>query len=114
MGKLGKRLKRRANPVADISEKDQDKENDYYDEQEAFERDIQVTTATLERLLDDAELFNSKRCRNIRSLLHTLYEGSKGVCSISGRISNALREQRWKEAIYLLEEMRDRKQIPKL
>lgn len=97
MGKLGKRLKRKnLSPL----------------HEDSIDEDIQCTVATLNRLLDDQELFNSKQCRGIRSILHSLYDG-KGI-GLSGRISAALREGRWNEALYLLKEMRDRKQIPKL
>ncbi len=76
---------------------------------------LKITLQTLTELSRDELLFHSKECRPIRQLLFQLVDlkQNQGV-SLTQRISLALKDARWNEAIYLLSLMREKKQIPKL
>lgn len=83
--------------------------------EELTENELEITIKTLAKISRNEALFQSKECRPIRQLLFQLFDLKKAEgASLTMRISNALRDARWNEAIYLLACMREKEQIPKL
>ena len=83
--------------------------------EELTENELEITIKTLAKISRNEALFQSKECRPIRQLLFQLVDIKKAEgASLTMRISKALRDARWNEAIYLLACMREKEQIPKL
>lgn len=76
------------------------------------DNDIDITVKTLEYLNDNPQLFMSKDFKKLRTILHQIHN-AKGQ-TLTGRVSDALRDGRLDEANIVLCEMRNRNQIPKL
>ena len=129
MGKNSKQQKKKrkfseTNTLAHATDKviklsacnDSDGENDKSISSEAsiFPNDhhIEVTIKTLEYLNDNPQLFMSKQFKKLRTILHQIHN-AKGQ-TLTGRVSDALRDGRLDEANIVLCEMRTRNQIPKL
>ncbi|KNC81815.1 hypothetical protein SARC_05879 [Sphaeroforma arctica JP610] len=85
-------------------------QEDDYDGFPISREDLQSTLRTLELLVTDRALFGSERLRPLRKLLHPLteYYQSKAGASNSAfkRISDALKEEKWTDALLLLEGLR--------
>lgn len=77
-----------------------------------------TTLATLATLEAHPEVFKSQACKPLRAALFNLQESLKTTTptgkSLTGRISDALTDGRWSDAIADLEEMRTRGQVPTL
>ncbi|KAI9106082.1 hypothetical protein DFS34DRAFT_602171 [Phlyctochytrium arcticum] len=81
--------------------------------------DLATTIATLTQLEEQAEILRGKAFKGLRIALHRLNQATQlaGVgngTSLSGRISDALTDGRWNDALSALAEMRERGQTPKL
>ena len=73
---------------------------------------LEITLKTLEYLQENPAVFLSKDYKKLRALLYQLHN-SKGN-TLTGRVSDALRDGRLDEANLLLLEMRKKEQVPKL
>ncbi|KAJ3261514.1 hypothetical protein HK103_005349 [Boothiomyces macroporosus] len=102
MGKLAKQKKRKLQQL-------ELNENEI---QEISNEDLDTTIKTLAVLAKNEELLQDKRFKQIRVYMHQLSNG-KGQTA-SGKVSDALRDGRWRDAIHSLDEMRARGQVPKL
>eukprot|EP01113_Clastostelium_recurvatum_P032326 TRINITY_DN4139_c0_g1_i2.p1 TRINITY_DN4139_c0_g1~~TRINITY_DN4139_c0_g1_i2.p1 ORF type:complete len:540 (+),score=116.92 TRINITY_DN4139_c0_g1_i2:92-1711(+) len=81
--------------------------------------DLSVTISVLTALEDSPDLMRGKAFKGLRVALHRLNqamtkEGVSSGNSLTGRISDALADSRWNDALVALAEMRERKQTPKL
>ncbi|KAG0249540.1 hypothetical protein BG011_009203 [Mortierella polycephala] len=135
MGKAGKDRKRRR-LLADVTAPDatgpqrkRDQENNLLDPDHALshtktyggvvsDEDMATTLRTLLALEQHTEIFRSKSCKALRAVVHQLQQTATATTGMGqtpiGRISDALVDGRWNDAMSALEEMRQRKQIPKL
>lgn len=79
-------------------------------------QDLEITVETLQKLAQSHELINSQNplIKKIRKLLYELVDVKEQKTTLSNRISIALKEKRWTDAKYLLQQMRDKDQVPKL
>ncbi|KAI8921974.1 hypothetical protein DFJ77DRAFT_5872 [Powellomyces hirtus] len=130
MGKAGKERKRRrletthpAHPVTKVPALEASDSGD--DEGLTTHEDgisssaLAVTVATLTALESQPALLRSKQCKALRIALHRLNAASTqagvgGGTTLVGRVSDALTDGRWGDAMRLLEEMRERGVVPKL
>ncbi|KAF9352427.1 hypothetical protein BGX34_012167 [Mortierella sp. NVP85] len=82
------------------------------------EEDMATTLQTLMILEQHADVFRSKSCRALRTAIHQLQQTATAHTGTGqtpvGRISDALVDGRWNDAMTALEEMRVRGQVPKL
>ncbi|OZJ04572.1 hypothetical protein BZG36_02757 [Bifiguratus adelaidae] len=115
MGKQGKERKRRRllQPIED----DVVKENVEYDGM-ITASDMAITLRTLKALEYQPEQLHKKEFKQLKAEVHTLYthitaKTGQGT-TLSGRISDALTDGRWADALGALTEMRARGQVPKL
>ncbi|KAG0244533.1 hypothetical protein BGW41_007296 [Actinomortierella wolfii] len=136
MGKAGKERKRRRllagfDPLAGIPvpSNKENQENITTDDQlphkdaKAYshivsDHDMAITLKTLLALEQHPDVFRSKACKPLRAAVHQLQQAGTATTGMGnsaiGRISDALADGRWNDAMAALEEMRLRKQIPKL
>ncbi|KAI8585566.1 hypothetical protein BDZ88DRAFT_432262 [Geranomyces variabilis] len=82
-------------------------------------RDLATTVATLSALEHLPAVLRGKECKALRIALHRLNAASAaagigGGTTLSGRVSDALADGRWNDALVLLAEMRERGMVPKL
>ncbi|KAF9577041.1 hypothetical protein BGW38_008009, partial [Lunasporangiospora selenospora] len=82
------------------------------------EEDMATTLRTLLTLEQHTDLFRSKACKPLRAVVHQLQQTATATTGTGqtpiGRISDALVDGRWADAMIALEEMRTRNQVPKL
>ncbi|KAF9200807.1 hypothetical protein BGZ49_008947 [Haplosporangium sp. Z 27] len=82
------------------------------------EEDMTITLRTLLTLEQHTEVFRSKSCKALRAVVHQLQQSATATTGMGqtpiGRISDALVDGRWNDAMTALEEMRNRGQVPKL
>ncbi|KAK9721878.1 hypothetical protein K7432_003107 [Basidiobolus ranarum] len=128
MGKVGKDRKRRRLLAGIATKKDnQDTLNaDILSENTnspsyvgiVSEDDMATTLQTLLALERHPEVFRSKACKPLRAVVHQLQQAATATTGTgttqSGRISDALTDGRWGDAMIALEEMRSRNKVPKL
>ncbi|KAJ3159320.1 hypothetical protein HDU86_001924 [Geranomyces michiganensis] len=82
-------------------------------------RDLATTVATLSALEHLPNVLRGKECKAFRIALHRLNAASAaagigGGNTLSGRVSDALADGRWNDALGLLADMRERGMVPKL
>ncbi|CAO3566071.1 unnamed protein product [Mortierella alpina] len=135
MGKAGKERKRRrllaevtavdvsAHRKADQENNMEDAENTGLPHTKNFggvvsEEDMATTLKTLLAMEQHVDVFRSKACKALRAVVHQLQQTATATTGMGqtpiGRISDALVDGRWNDAMTALEEMRTRKQVPKL
>ncbi|KAF9915623.1 hypothetical protein BX616_005714 [Lobosporangium transversale] len=78
------------------------------------EEDMVTTLRTLLTLEQHTDVFRSKSCKSLRAVIHQLQQTATAASGMVGRISDALVDGRWNDAMSALEEMRSRGQVPKL
>ncbi|KAI1307347.1 hypothetical protein EDD11_004494 [Mortierella claussenii] len=82
------------------------------------EEDMATTLRTLLTLEQHIAVFRSKSCKALRAVVHQLQQSATATTGMGqtpiGRISDALVDGRWNDAMSALEEMRARGQVPKL
>ncbi|KAF9432323.1 hypothetical protein BGZ76_010962 [Entomortierella beljakovae] len=82
------------------------------------EEDMAITLRTLLAMEQHTEVFRSKSCKALRAVVHQLQHTATATTGMGqtpiGRISDALVDGRWNDAMTALEEMRSKGQIPKL
>ncbi|KAJ3027189.1 hypothetical protein HDV00_011353 [Rhizophlyctis rosea] len=78
------------------------------------QHDLAVTMRTLATLDKHPDILKSKALRGLRAAVHQLHAHTSSGTSLVARISDALTDGRWTDALCLLSEMRFRNQIPKL
>ncbi|KAF9932210.1 hypothetical protein FBU30_008765 [Linnemannia zychae] len=82
------------------------------------EEDMAITLRTLLALEQHTEVFRSKSCKALRAVVHQLQQTATATTGMGqtpiGRISDALVDGRWSDAMSALEEMRSKGQVPKL
>ncbi|KAF9425538.1 hypothetical protein BGZ94_007448 [Podila epigama] len=82
------------------------------------EEDMATTIKTLLALEQHVDIFRSKSCKAVRAVVHQLQQSATATTGMGqtpiGRISDALVDGRWADAMTALEEMRARGQVPKL
>ncbi|KAG0297837.1 hypothetical protein BGZ98_000414 [Dissophora globulifera] len=82
------------------------------------EEDMATTLRTLLALEQHTEVFRSKSCKALRAVVHQLQQTATASTGMGqtpiGRISDALVDGRWQDAMTALEEMRTRGIVPKL
>ena len=124
MGKLGKAAKKRRletkveKSILNIAPEKANEDELEGAESSSLEFDaenLRITIETLSKISRNESLFHGKECRPIRQLLFQLVDLKQNQgASLTQRVSLALKDARWSEAIYLLSLMREKKQIPKL
>ncbi|CAO3657979.1 unnamed protein product [Umbelopsis vinacea] len=121
MGKLGKERKRRrllqTKEDQVLAEHEEDNGALEYGGLIAAE-DMNTTIRCLNTLKDHPDLVRSKEFKQLRAVMHLVHESAFAVTgkgsTLSGRISDALTDGRWADALAALAEMRARGQVPKL
>ncbi|KAG0019667.1 hypothetical protein BGZ81_009636 [Podila clonocystis] len=82
------------------------------------DEDMATTLKTLLVLEQHTDIFRSKSCKALRAVVHQLQQTATATTGMGqtpiGRISDALVDGRWNDAMIALEEMRTRGQVPKL
>ncbi|KAF9337693.1 hypothetical protein BG006_003329 [Podila minutissima] len=82
------------------------------------DEDMATTLKTLLALEQHTDIFRSKSCKALRAVVHQLQQTATATTGMGqtpiGRISDALVDGRWNDAMVALEEMRTRGQVPKL
>ncbi|KAF9089761.1 hypothetical protein BGX29_011877 [Mortierella sp. GBA35] len=82
------------------------------------DEDMATTLRTLLALEQHTEVFRSKPCKALRAVVHQLQQTATATTGMGqtpiGRISDALVDGRWDDAMTALEEMRTKGQVPKL
>ncbi|KAF9212342.1 hypothetical protein BGZ59_006891 [Podila verticillata] len=82
------------------------------------DEDMATTIKTLLALEQHTDIFRSKSCKAVRAVVHQLQQTATATTGMGqtpiGRISDALVDGRWNDAMVALEEMRTRGQVPKL
>ncbi|KAF9964291.1 hypothetical protein BGZ70_006675 [Mortierella alpina] len=135
MGKAGKERKRRrllaevtavdvgAHRKADQENNMEDTENAGLPHTKTFggvvsDEDMATTLKTLLAMEQHVDIFRSKACKALRAVVHQLQQTATATTGMGqtpiGRISDALVDGRWNDAMTALEEMRTRNQVPKL
>ncbi|KAJ3180199.1 hypothetical protein HDU85_004202 [Gaertneriomyces sp. JEL0708] len=127
MGKAGKERKRRklqnplpSPPLGSKRPLVPDDENDCELVGELIPADhLAITVATLKLLEENPEILRGKDFKGLRSQLHRLQQATSAAnigngATLTGKISDALTDGRWEDAMLALNEMRERGQTPKL
>ncbi|KAF9156390.1 hypothetical protein BG015_005599 [Linnemannia schmuckeri] len=82
------------------------------------DEDMAITLRTLLALEQHTDVFRSKACKVLRAVVHQLQQTATATTGTGqtpiGRISDALVDGRWNDAMSALEEMRTKGQVPKL
>ncbi|KAG2187420.1 hypothetical protein INT44_005108 [Umbelopsis vinacea] len=121
MGKTGKERKRRRL----LQTKPEHVLTDHEDENRVLEyggiisaEDMNTTLRCLTTLKDHSDLVRSKEFKALRAVVHLVHDSAFAVtgkgATLSGRISDALTDGRWADALAALAEMRSKGQVPKL
>ncbi|KAI9190572.1 prolyl 4-hydroxylase [Polychytrium aggregatum] len=102
----------------DRGEELEDVEDELYDGK-ISKRDLETTVHTLTALIRTPALFHHKDFKPLRAAIHQAHsrmaeQGINTGSSLSGKISDALLDHRWRDALVALEEMRYKGQVPKL
>ncbi|KAJ3299634.1 hypothetical protein HDU76_006256 [Blyttiomyces sp. JEL0837] len=83
------------------------------------QRDLGTTVAVLNALNSSAETLRMPMFKPLRTVLHSLQKSAAGAGintgqSLPGKVSDAIFDRRWTDAIVYLSEMRAKKIVPKL
>ncbi|KAK3833565.1 MAG: hypothetical protein J3R72DRAFT_388705 [Linnemannia gamsii] len=82
------------------------------------DEDMATTLRTLLAMEQHTEVFRSKSCKALRAVVHQLQQTATATTGMGqtpiGRISDALVDGRWNDAMSAMEEMRAKGQVPKL
>ncbi|CAM0138080.1 hypothetical protein VKS41_001303 [Umbelopsis sp. WA50703] len=121
MGKLGKERKRRRllNATTEKVLVEHEEENRVLEFGGLISaEDMATTIRSLNTLKDHPDLIRSKEFKQLRAVMHLANEAAFAVTgkgsTLSGRISDALTDGRWADALIALAEMRSKGQVPKL
>jgi len=129
MGKAGKDRKRRRLLAEVTGGHKDDQENMSMDTEQnnnasktygsiISDEDMATTLKTLLALEQHTDIFRSKSCKALRAVVHQLQQTATATTGMGttpiGRISDALVDGRWNDAMSALDEMRQKSQVPKL